>query len=375
MYDVLIIGAGIVGAASADVLARAGRRVLVVDPNPFSGATAAGMGHIVVLEDDPATLAMTARGRVLWEELRKELPPAAEFETTGTLWVAETADEFEAGCAKRATLASAGIAAEIVSAADLRRLEPELREGLVGGVLVPGDRVVYPPVCTQWLLDRARAAGAEIRTSSTGARIASVRTGHALLSDGSRIEADVVLVAAGVDSPALLPDPSVAPIRPRKGHLVITERAPGFCTRQIVELGYQQSAHGDANRSVAFNVQPRATGQVLIGSSRQYGVVDPAVDRDVAAEMLRRALKFLPRLRELLVTRTWTGFRPSTPDKLPLIGPVPALPGVFLAAGHEGLGITTAPFTAELVAHHLLARPAPVAPAAFLPARFGLSGS
>jgi glycine/D-amino acid oxidase-like deaminating enzyme len=370
MHDVLIAGAGIVGAACAEGLARAGARVLVVDRAPLGGATAAGMGHLVVLEDDPATLAMTARGRALWEALRGELPPAAEFETTGTLWVAANEAEREAGRAKIAVLAAAGVAAEEIEPAALRRLEPALREGLAGGVLVPGDRVVYPPVCAEWWLRRAAAAGAELRLGPQAPRIAGVRSGGAALADGGFLPARFVVAAAGIATPHLLPEPSVAPVRPRKGHLVITERAPDFCRRQIVELGYQQSAHGEAARSIAFNVQPRATGQILIGSSRQYGATDPAVDRDVAAEMLRRAVSFLPKLRELTVLRAWTGFRPSTPDKLPLIGPVPGLPGVLLATGHEGLGITTAPFTAELIAHHVLGLPAPVSPAPYLPARF-----
>lgn len=364
--DVVVVGAGIVGAACADALAAGGARVVVVDPRPLSGATAAGMGHLVVLEDDEATLAMTRRGRERWEALRSELPREAEFETTGTLWVAEDDADLTAGATKLAKLRAAGIEAEAVSASDLRRLEPALREGLAGGVLVPGDRVVYPPTCAAWFLRRATARGAQVRRDVAVRR---VEAGAAVLDDGTRLAAAAVVVAAGVASPTLLPDPAVAPVVPRKGHLVITERAPGFCTRQIVELGYQKSAHGNADRSVAFNVQPRATGQVLIGSSRQFGVEDSDLDRDVAAEMLARAFRFLPKLKDLVAVRAWTGFRPSTPDKLPLIGPVPGLSGVHLATGHEGLGITTATFTAELIADHVLGVAAAVDPSPYLPAR------
>ncbi|MCC6535902.1 MAG: FAD-dependent oxidoreductase, partial [Bryobacterales bacterium] len=114
--------------------------------------------------------------------------------------------------------------------------------------------------------------------------------------------------------------PVTIPVAPRKGHLAITDRAPGFLRHQIVELGYLKSAHGHETESVACNLQPRATGQVLIGSSRQYGVHTAAVEPRMLQRMLRRALEYMPGLAGLPVVRTWTGFRAATPDGLPLIG-------------------------------------------------------
>ena len=124
----------------------------------------------------------------------------------------------------------------------------------------------------------------------------------------------------------------------RKGHLLITDRYPGFVNHQLIELGYLKSAHTLQSDSVAFNVQPRKTGQLLIGSSRQYGNEDPAIDDSMMSNMLRRAIDYMPALRSVSAIRGWTGFRAATPDKLPLIGECPDLPGVYLATGHEGLG-------------------------------------
>jgi D-hydroxyproline dehydrogenase subunit beta len=102
--------------------------------------------------------------------------------------------------------------------------------------------------------------------------------------------------------------------------------------------------------SVAFNVQPRSTGQILIGSSRELVGWDPALNRAVLAAMLQRAGEFLPRIGSLSALRVWTGFRPATMDKLPLIGRWPQVDGLWVATGHEGLGVTTALATAELLA-------------------------
>ncbi|HSU24747.1 MAG TPA: FAD-dependent oxidoreductase, partial [Pyrinomonadaceae bacterium] len=96
-------------------------------------------------------------------------------------------------------------------------------------------------------------------------------------------------------------------------------------------------------------LQPRATGQMLLGSSRQFGVDDTLIDRDILKRMTSRAFEYMPLLRELSAVRVWTGFRPSTPDNLPYIGISPTQPNTYIAAGHEGLGITTSLGTAELV--------------------------
>jgi glycine/D-amino acid oxidase-like deaminating enzyme len=134
-------------------------------------------------------------------------------------------------------------------------------------------------------------------------------------------------------------------------------------------LSYVKSAHATHGDSVAFNVQPRATGQLLIGSSRQPDVATREVDYTILARMLARAVGYLPGLARLSCIRVWTGLRAATPDGLPLIGPHAARPGVWVAAGHEGLGITTSLATAELLAAQLLGRTPPIPLEPYLPER------
>jgi glycine/D-amino acid oxidase-like deaminating enzyme len=136
-----------------------------------------------------------------------------------------------------------------------------------------------------------------------------------------------------------------------------------------VELGYLASAHVMTSESVAFNVQPRSTGQVLIGSSRELVGWDAGINRDILRRMLGRATHFMPALGGLSVIRCWTGFRPATPDKLPLVGRWDPIPGVWIAAGHEGLGITTSVGTAQLLADQIAGRRTEIDAAAFSPTR------
>jgi glycine/D-amino acid oxidase-like deaminating enzyme len=362
--EIVIVGAGIVGAACALELAAEGLRVLVIDERfPGSGSTGAAMGHIVVMDDSEAQFAITRYSQILWDDLRDQLPPAVEFDPCGTLWVATDEDEMAEVRRKLDYYRERGVSAEILDSQQVRDAEPQLRAQLAGGLRVPGDSVVYPPCAAGFLLQRARDLGARV---IHGQPVAAIGKGVARLADGTIFAAGFIINAAGQSAPRLS---SGINIKPRKGHLVITDRYPNFLHHQVVELGYLKSAHSLTADSVAFNVQPRKTGQILIGSSRQYGAENSAVDESILARMLQRAFEYMPGLSLLSAIRVWTGFRPASPDKLPLIGPSPEDPSVLVAAGHEGLGITTSLATAKLICSQILGqRPAiPIQP--YLPSR------
>ena len=186
------------------------------------------------------------------------------------------------------------------------------------------------------------------------------------MSEGIEIAGEIIVNAAGAWSSELTPG---IEIKKRKGHLVITDRYPGFLRHQLVELGYLKSAHSVSSDSVAFNVQPRRTGQILIGSSRQYGAEQKDVDHDILRRMLQRAQEYMPGLGSMSAVRTWTGFRAATPDNLPLIGPCPGDTSLFLATGHEGLGITTSLATARILVDGITDAKAEIPIEPYLPSR------
>jgi glycine/D-amino acid oxidase-like deaminating enzyme len=365
-YDIIVVGAGIVGAACAMECARGGLRTLVLDRGPIGGGTtAAGMGHLVVMDDSEAQFALTSYSRRLWHELRPQLPPEVEFDACGTLWVAADAEEMTEVLRKQKFYEDRGVRVEVLDANDVTKAEPNLRPGLAGGLRVPEDGVVYPPCGAHFFLEQAKKFGAKVRTG------VAVKTllpeGGVELADGTRISASFSVSATGPWSPELTPGLAV---RKRKGHLVITDRAPRFVRHQIVELGYLKSAHSTGKDSVAFNIQPRITGQMLIGSSRQFDVETSAVDQPILNRMLQRAFEYLPGLAQLSAIRVWTGHRAATPDKLPMIGPSVVSDRIWLATGHEGLGITTSLGTGRLLADLLLDRPTGIAAEPFAPSRF-----
>ena len=360
--DILIVGAGIVGVACAAACARAGLKVLVLEREGISGGTtAAGMGHLVVMDDSEAQFQLTAYSRRLWHELAPQLPATVEYETCGTLWVAADDQEMTEVQRKAAFYGARGIRTEVLDSAALARAEPNLRPGLAGGLVVPDDAVVYPPAAARFL---AGSAPMEVRTRTGVHAIDADAT--VTLENGTRLSAGLVVNATGCWSTTLTPG---LPVRKRKGHLVITDRYPGFVWHQIVELGYLKSAHAVAADSVAFNIQPRKTGQMLIGSSRQFDAEGTEINPAILSRMLQRAFEYLPAFNRLTAIRCWTGHRAATPDKLPLIGPSREGDRVWLATGHEGLGITTALGTGQLLADLMLKRPTAIPAEPYLPER------
>lgn len=339
-YDAVIVGGGIVGCACAHYLSQDFKRLAIIEPGPIGGgATAAGMGHLVAMDDSEAQLALTQYSLQLWDEIASALPAKAEYEKTGTLWIASNDEEFKAASGKGEVYRLRGIAAWLLDEEALHEAEPNLRDGLAGALLVPGDAVIYAMPVAEWLFHKSGAI-------QISAEAIALEGGSVRLKSGETIDSGLFVNAAGDKASSLTPG---LPILPRKGQLAITDRYPGFIRHQLVELGYLRSANNMESESVAFNVQPRKTGQLLIGSSRRFAGWESKVDRAIVSKMLERATGFVPGLGVLNIDRIWSGFRAATPDKLPLIGTWPQEKNLWIAAGHEGLGITTSLATGKLI--------------------------
>ena len=373
-YDVIIVGGGIVGTCCAEYCARAGLSVLLVEKDIIgSGTTAAGMGHIVVLDDSDIQFQFCLYSRSLWTELARQYGEKFEWEKRGTIWIAADDEEMDIVRAKHKYYSDHGVNSKVLDTRSLYQLEPSLKEGLVGGLLVPDDAMVYSPSAARFFADQAAIAGAEISLHTPVTKINS--NGSISLANGDHIFGGIVINAAGCWSPELTCD---VPVFKRKGHLVVTNRYPDMIRHQLIELGYLKSAHNVSSDSVAFNLHPRSDGKILIGSSRQSDDQSSEIDYDILGRMLKRSFEYMPNLKDANAMRCWTGFRPATPDKLPLIGPCPDNSRVWLATGHEGLGITTSMATGAIIMDMIEGRDSAIPTDPFLPSRImageGVSG-
>lgn len=389
--DVVVVGAGVVGAAVARSLAVGGARVVVVDRSEAAGGTSgSGEGNLLVSDKGPgAELAMAQRAVQLWpvlaaelrEELRAGLPggfPDLELEPKGGLVVATTEDGASALRAFAAAQRPAGVRATELDAAGARALEPALTPDVALAVHYPDDAQVQPVVATEALLASARHRGAVVLTGAQvtgpllaagGARLTGVRTTR------GDVAADAVVVAAGPWSgevSALLGAP--LPVLPRRGVVLVTTRQPHQVFRKVYDADYVGAVgSGDADLQTSTVVESTASGTILIGSSRERVGFDTALRVEVLRRLAAGALALFPGLAGVPVMRSYGGFRPYVPDHLPVAGPDPRLPGLWHATGHEGAGIGLAPATGELVADLLLGRAPTLDAAAFSVARPSLA--
>ena len=208
-----------------------------------------------------------------------------------------------------------------------------------------------------------------------GDRIEAVQT------EGGEIACRTVVNSAGVWTPdvaAQLDQPRL-PIYPRAGNLAITGHHATPIRTQLLEIGYLRYAHGaakvDPTRTDvdpgghAVNMQPQTNGGCLIGSTRQFCGMARQLNRDLLHRSLQRAARYAPGVAAAPIVRTWVGLRPYSADGHPLIGPWPPVEGLWIAAGHEGLGISMAPMTGLLLAQQIAGVATEIDSTPYLPAR------
>src|SRR5947207_5477693 len=136
-FDIIIVGAGIVGAACAAECARAGLKVLVLDRGPIGGGTTgAGMGHIVVMDDSEAQFALTAYSRALWQQLACDLPAEVEYDQCGTLWLAADDEEMQEVHRKQRSYSEHGVRVIVLDGTGVQSAEPNSRPGRASGLRV-----------------------------------------------------------------------------------------------------------------------------------------------------------------------------------------------------------------------------------------------
>ncbi|GGO54384.1 MULTISPECIES: NAD(P)/FAD-dependent oxidoreductase [Streptomyces] len=377
--DVIVIGAGVVGAACAYYAARSGLRVTVLDRGPVAGGTTgAGEGNLLVSDKEPGPeLDLALLSTRLWQDLAEELPPEIEYEAKGGLVVASHEEGTAALRDFAAAQHKAGVTAEEIPADRLHDLEPHLAPGLAGGVHYPQDAQVMPALAAAHLL---RAAGARVRLR-LGEEVTGLLTGGSGEIQGVRtnsgpVHAPYVVNAAGTWGGEVARLAGVElPVLPRRGFVLVTEPLPRVVRRKVYAADYVADvASGSAALQTSAVVEGTPAGPVLIGASRERVGFDRTLSVEVLRRLAAQATALFPVLAGVRVMRTYPGFRPYLPDHLPAIGADPRVPGLLHACGHEGAGIGLAPATGLIVAQALAGREPPLDVGPFRPERFASGG-
>jgi D-hydroxyproline dehydrogenase subunit beta len=372
--EVAVVGAGIVGAATAWELHARGVDVALLDRGEVSGATTGlGEGNVLCCDKEVGPeLELTLAGLDVYEELEAVLGEQARIRRKGAL-VVHRSDETWANEPQRVErLRAAGVQGAVIDLDEVGAREPELTGELAGASFFPADLQCAPRAIARALagtLPRVHT-GLEVQgVAIEGDRVTGLRTSDGLLA------CDAAVIAAGPWSRALAEAAGVAlPLEPRKGQLVrlaASTREERFIRHKVVEAGYLGSvASVDAGLQVTTVLETTWEGDVLVGSSRERRGFDLSVDDAVSDAMLEQGFALMPGLRALRRDAAWAGLRPWLPDHLPAIGPSGAVVGLWLATGHEGSGVALGPVTGRLVAQLYAGEPPIVGPGPFSPDRF-----
>ncbi|MFI1168949.1 NAD(P)/FAD-dependent oxidoreductase [Streptomyces sp. NPDC020801] len=371
--DVVVVGAGMVGAACALYASRAGLDVVVVDRGPVAGGTTgAGEGNLLVSDKEPGPeLGLALLSLRLWRELAAELGTSVEYEPKGGVVVAATPDRLTALERLAAAQRAAGVDAVTVPADRLPDLEPHLAAGLAGAVHYPQDAQVMPALAAAHLL---RASAARLLTGRTVTEVLRGTDGavRGVRTDRGDLFAPAVVNAAGTWGGELAARAGVhLPVLPRRGFVLVTEPLPPRIRHKVYAADYVADVAGDgAALRTSPVVEGTAAGPVLIGASRERVGFDRSLSLPAVRALAAGATGLFPFLARVRALRTYMGFRPYLPDHLPAIGPDPRVPGLHHACGHEGAGIGLSTGTAHLIAQVLTGRTPDLALGPFRPDRF-----
>lgn len=357
--EVAVIGGGIVGCAIAYYLSKAGIDCMLIEKGDLASGTSSRCdGNITIVDKDPGfDSLMSLASQELTAELDKDLNLPFEYRTQGSILVCDNDAEMEVANEWVNIQNEAGLKFKLLDHSDIRQESPYFADDIPGGLECETDSLINPYLFCYSLIDRAKEYGLKLHTRAE-VKFVSKKEEFLIETTNGNFTAKKVVNAAGVWAPFIgkMLDIEI-PIKPRKGHIMVGGRQKPIIMRNVMEFGYlmnkfQRERIADPEtlkHGVALVLEPTESQNFLIGSSRQFVGFDAKVDFNVVQTMARRALRFFPKLDDFNIIRTYTGFRPWTEDHLPIISAVEEVPGFYIAAGHEGDGISLATITGKLI--------------------------
>ena len=365
----IVVGAGVIGCATALELARAGWQVTVLERNrPGAEASSAAAGLLFSLGDSPEVDAFhdlarrsVARYRAVADELRELTGVDVEYTTAVTIYPLLTAAEVADARARAAWPSAREFGVEVLEGAAVHQREPALAKDIDAALFVRADHWVNNERLVLAYAAAASRRGVDVRSEAAVERIV-VEGGRArgVVVAGERLDADAVLVAAGAWSGALvdaLPGAGAGalPVAPVKGQMLAVSGSPPLLAHAV--------------HAGEVYLVPRPSGELLIGATVEHVGFARDVTAGGIAGLIHDAVRLVPGIARRPITRTWYGFRPWAPDGMPVLGPWPGVPGLYVATAHYRNGIVLAPITAALMAEAIATGRTPALLTPFLPDR------
>jgi len=359
--DVLIIGGGIIGCSIAYYTSKYGRDVTIIEKGEFvSGTSSRCDGNILAIDKDPGfDSQMSLVSQKLVTDLSEELEHSFEYRAPGSILVCESDEEMEAAQQWVNSQKEAGLPFRMLDRQDIREESPFFADDLLGGLECATDSTVNPYLLAFSLLAESKKFGTKVFNHTEVKEMRRDIDGSFIVeTTNGTFTAKQVVNAAGVWAPKIgeMLDVNI-PIEPRKGHIIVASRQQHVGCRKVMEFGYLISKFGGKRKvdaltekyGVALVFEPTESQNFLIGSSREFVGFHTRINNEVIKCIANRAIRFYPKMADMMVVRSYAGLRPWIEDHLPIISRVEHIPNYFIAAGHEGDGISLAAVTGKVI--------------------------
>ncbi|PGB05327.1 NAD(P)/FAD-dependent oxidoreductase [Bacillus toyonensis] len=359
--EVLIIGGGIIGCSIAYYTSKYGRDVTIIEKGEFvSGTSSRCDGNILAIDKDPGfDSQMSLVSQKLVTDLSEELEHSFEYRAPGSILVCESDEEMEAAQQWVNRQKDAGLPFRMLDRQDIREESPFFADDLLGGLECATDSTVNPYLLAFSLLAESKKMGAKaINHTEVKEMKRDIDGSFIVETTNGTFTAKQVVNAAGVWAPKIgqMLDVNI-PIEPRKGHIIVASRQQHVGCRKVMEFDYLISKFGGKRKvdaltekyGVALVFEPTESQNFLIGSSREFVGFHTRINNEVIKCIANRAIRFYPKMADMMVIRSYAGLRPWTEDHLPIISRVDHIPNYYIAAGHEGDGISLAAVTGKVI--------------------------
>ncbi len=361
-FDVIVIGGGIMGNSVAWQLAKRGKSVLVLEKGDVAcGAAGATDGVVGYHTKKPGPqLDLAVQSIAMFDTLSDELGFDIEYKkNAGGMQPVEDKEQYDMLCDMVKEQRKSGVDIRMISADEACRIEPMLAKDIAGALYSPTGAKVNPISLTMAFCKAAKKLGVNVLTCTAVVgfiieekHIVGVRTNK------GEFFADDFIITAGAWSAEVATLAGIdIPIQPRKGQLAVTEPLAHFMTATVQCARYNiikfrpESIKDSAvlRLGASLSIEQLKDGALIIGGTREFADYDGDNTFEAVSVMVERAVRFFPHLKDVSIVRFFAGFRPFTPDGLPLLGRLNRYDNLFIAAGHEGDGIALAPITGRLL--------------------------
>lgn len=362
-YDVIIVGGGIIAAASAFELSKAGLKVLVLEKKHVgsgaSGASAALLEFQVDAFRGEPFISLAKASRPLFASLQNEID--IQYEGCGIVQVALTEADVAALKAEISRQQALGLKCQWLDQAALQKNLPQVSRSLMGGAFFAEDGQVSGEKFLKNLMKAAVLKGTRLIEGVADIQLVQENNVVSVQTNQQRFEAPHVVLAAGAWSDQLLsPLGFKLGVEPVKGQLAVfdTPHRPLPFPLYTRERGY---------------IASKQDGYTLVGSTMENVGFDAAASNATGRTLAARAIELVPILSSSPFRTTIAGLRPGSPDDLPFLGRFPELPNLIVATGHFRNGILLAPITAKVVSSLVMNQKMGLDLAPFRPDRFSLA--